>query len=265
MVVTEPTILATPALLLLGIVRRVRGPLKGGGTPLPFMTDGATEDRHLVRAKRTDEQVEARMRAERLRQSSADANRKGLTPVDITQQKRYASSMDSTLSWFTIQQDVANRESWWSLLCVPSAQAATAAGDSGSTRRTVTCFGSIRPSLASSNPYVCAELARPRRLIGLGIRFASSGSGRRSGVCQLQHDLPGLLRRAARRRIRGPFGRSPDDRLCSDQSGERSRSCRWASSGFRVQRFSIFSGELNASSTGISSHFLPRNGGRLVK
>ena len=38
-VVVKPTILLRPAPLLFGVIRRVRDPLKLGGTPLPFVTD----------------------------------------------------------------------------------------------------------------------------------------------------------------------------------------------------------------------------------
>ena len=69
-VVAEPAVLVFPLVHFVRIVRRVRGPLEAGRTALPFVADRAAHVHHLVRAERADEQIQARMRAERMRQAA---------------------------------------------------------------------------------------------------------------------------------------------------------------------------------------------------
>src|SRR5258707_1010499 len=56
MPIVKPTVFFRPFFALFSIVRRVRCPLKLGGTPLPFMTTGTSEHSHFVWAGGTEKQ-----------------------------------------------------------------------------------------------------------------------------------------------------------------------------------------------------------------
>ena len=64
--VVEPAVLARPFEGLVGIVRRVRGPLEIGRAALPVVANRAAHLALLVRARAADEQIEPRVRRERL-------------------------------------------------------------------------------------------------------------------------------------------------------------------------------------------------------
>ena len=84
--VVEPTVLALPAAGLQRIVRRVRGPFERRGAPLPVVADRAADVGHLVRAERTDEQIEPRMAGVRIGQAAPHRQLQGLTPLDVFEQ-----------------------------------------------------------------------------------------------------------------------------------------------------------------------------------